>query len=108
MHEVEVDVVHTKPFEARSVGGKRRLEPLVAVPDLGRDEYLGAIDSGCGDCPADALLVAVERGRVDVPVAEVECGGHGLFDILSVLDLVRAEAKEGDLDGAVKGNGGVK
>jgi hypothetical protein len=108
VHEVEVDVVHPQPVQAGVDAGERRFITLVAVPKLGRDEDLGAVDSGCGERTADAFLVSVDHGGVDVPVAKFEGGGDGLLNVFSILDLERAEAEKRDVDVAVKGDGGVR
>ena len=51
---------------------------VVADPDLGLDEDVGAVDPGRAEALADLALVAVRGGRVDVPVASRQRGFDGL------------------------------
>jgi hypothetical protein len=70
--EVQVDVVEPELLEREVHGVDDGLRPLVAVPQLGRDEQLVARDAGFLDRAADALLVAVGGSGVDVPVSDLE------------------------------------
>ena len=58
------------------------------------------------DAFAHAALVLVDRGRVDHPVADVDCGAHR-FGRLVVLDLPGTEAELRKLAAIVEGEGGV-
>ena len=103
--QVEVDVVEAEPAEARLEGRQRRLVALLGVPQLGGDEEVLAGESRGGDRRADALLVAVGGGGVDMAVAGVE---RLLDHLLGVLGrhLEDAEAELGDLDAVVEGEAG--
>src|SRR5271166_6702215 len=66
--DVEVDVVEAEPPQAPlSLGGRIRARGI----ELGRDEHVLARDAALTQRTADALLVAVGLGGVDVPVAEL-------------------------------------
>ena len=67
--QVEVDVVEAEPAAALLEGLQGRVVALLRVPELGGDEDLLARDPGGGDRGADAGLVAVGGGGVDVAVA---------------------------------------
>ena len=58
---------------AAEIGG-----PEVAVPDLGGDENLVTRQAGALHARADRLLVAVHRGRVDMPIARLDRPLHRL------------------------------
>ena len=70
--EVEVDVVEPEPVTALLEGAQRLVVAVRVVVQLGGDEDLVARQAGLGDRRADARLVAVHRGGVDVPVAGLE------------------------------------
>jgi hypothetical protein len=61
VHEIEIDVLHAEAVEAGVDGGQGRFVSLIAVPGLGRDENLGSIDPGYGDCPSLTLNVPKPR-----------------------------------------------
>ena len=66
---------------ARGCARRRGLVAVVAlivIPDLGGDEYLAAFEAAAGDRVCHAGLVAVHRGRVDHPVAGLECMKDGI------------------------------
>ena len=99
--QVEVDVLHPEPPEALLERLEGRVEALLAVPELGRDEDLLARQAGGGDRRPDPLLVAVGGGGVDVAVA----GGERLLDHpLGVLrgHLEDPESELRDLDAVVE------
>ncbi len=98
-------MVEAEPVEAGIEGGQGRVEALLRVPELGGDEELLAGDARGGDRGADAFLVAVGGGGVDVAVADVE---RPLDHLLGVLgrDLEDAEPELGDLDAVVEGEAG--
>ncbi len=94
--QVEVDVVEAEAAETGLEGRQSRVVTLLGVPELGRDEDVLAGDARGRDRGADALLVAVGPGGVDVAVAGIE----RLFDhLLRVLGrhLEDAEPELGDL-----------
>src|SRR5690606_31150249 len=70
VHEVQVDAVEAELLEALLDGAVG--VTVAVVPQFGGDEELVAGDGGCGQCSADAFLVAVDGCGVDVPVAELE------------------------------------
>src|SRR6185437_16714863 len=83
-------------------GLEARVERLARPPgpprrQLGGDEDVLARHPAVGDGPADLALVLVYRGRVDVPVADLERGADRLVGLLTG-DLPGAEAEHRDLD----------
>jgi hypothetical protein len=103
--EEQVDVVELQLGE-RPVEGPERVVPAVeAVVELGGHEDLLARDAGVADALADALLVPVHLGGVDVPVTDLQGGLHRLRGLLR-LDLVDAEAELRDLHAVVQGDRG--
>ena len=87
----------------RTRGGRRRAGG--SVVELGGDVDLVPGDAGGGDGLADALLVAVHLRGVDVPVADLEGGGHRRRG-LRRRDLEDAEAELGDGGSVVQGDRG--
>ena len=75
-----------------------------AVVELAGDEYLGAIEAGGASGVADSALVAVHLGRIDVPVADLECGADRLSGVLW-RDLEDAEPQLGDRVAVVQARG---
>ena len=90
--EVEVDVVETELLEAQVDRVERALSALVAVPQLGGDEQLVAVDAGALDRLADAQLVAVRGRGVDVAVADLEGVADDPIGLVGV-DLEDSEAE---------------
>src|SRR5690606_2801597 len=89
-------------------GALRLVVTLPVVPDLGRDVQLLAGYAGLGDRLADALLVAVERGRVDAAIAGLDRLPDRLTDLVG-RHLEHAEAELRDAGSVVQrhaGNGG--
>ena len=78
VEKVEIDVLEPEPLQARVEGAERRVEALVGVPELGRDEHLLARQAARAHAVTDVALVAVDPRGVDVPVAEAQRGGNGL------------------------------
>jgi hypothetical protein len=70
--EVEVDIVGAEPFEALVEGFQRGIVALRVVPELGGEENVLTVDAGGAHALADAVLVAVDRGRIDMAVAGFE------------------------------------
>ena len=103
--QVEVDVVEPESLEARLEGGQGRVVALLRVPQLGGDEDVLAGQARGGERRADAGLVAVGGGGVDVAVAGVK---RLLDDPLGVLgrDLEDAEPELGNLDAIVERESG--
>ena len=66
--EVEVHAIQAEALQARVERPQRLVEPVVVVPDLGRDEDVVTCEAGRPHTFADLALVAVQRGRVHVPV----------------------------------------
>ena len=102
MDQIEVDVVHAEAAEALGKGLQRRVEAVIGVPELRRDEDLLARDIRARDRSPDALLVAVGGGGVDVAVADLERLPDDLLRIVR-RNLEDAEAELRDLDPVVEG-----
>jgi hypothetical protein len=83
---------------------QRLVVAVVADPDLGLDEHLGAVDGVGGDRFADLTLVAVGGGGVDMAVAGVQRGGHGVARLVR-RSLEDAESEGGDRDVVVERQG---
>ena len=103
--EEQVEHVEPEPLQRGVERGEGGVSTVVVVPDLRRDEHVLAGHVARRQGPADALLVAVEARRVDVPVAGLQGGGHGRLDLV-VGHLPDAEADARDRHGA--GRGGQK
>jgi hypothetical protein len=100
--QVEVDVLEPEPVQALVESLQRRVVPLLGVPQLGRDEDLLARQPRGSQRGADALLVPVGGGGVDVSVA----GFERLLDHILGLgwrDLEDAKAKLGYLGTVTQG-----
>src|SRR5439155_27200201 len=82
--EVEVDPVHPEPAQALLCLGLRVLGPRI---ELRRDEHLVSRQPAVAKRLADALLVAVALGRIDVAIAQLERPAHGVFRLLAGMDL---------------------
>jgi hypothetical protein len=95
--EVLVDVVEPEPFEAL-LQLARDVEPR--GHQLRRDEHLVAREPAAGEAGADAPLVLVEGGGVDVPVAGLECPLDRLLRLAPVRDLPDAEPEHRHADAA--------
>ena len=78
MDEVEVEVVHAQRGKGLLGGGDGRRAPAHVRPLLGRHEHVLALHARQADALADARLVAVDRGGVDVPIAQFEGLSHGV------------------------------
>src|SRR6185437_377129 len=70
-----VHVVRAEALQALVEGAQGGVVAVVAVPQLGGEEYLLARDAGVADRTADAAFVLVRGGGVDVAVADLEGGG---------------------------------
>ena len=104
MEEEEVDVVEAEPAQAAVDADERLVVAVVADPELGRDEHLGAVDAGAADRLADLALVAVGGGGVDQAVAGRDRGLDGA-DRLLRRALEDAEAEHRHLDAVVQRHG---
>ena len=90
--EEQVEVVEAEVGQALVEGAQGVVAAVEAVVQLAGHEDLAAVDARAGDGLADALLVAVHLGGVDVPVADLERGRDRLGGLLG-RDLVDAEAR---------------
>jgi hypothetical protein len=81
--------------------GLRLFAVVPVVPELGREEKFAARDAAPRDRRADALLVAVDRGGVDVPVPDREGFGHGALGV-GRRNLEDAVAELGDVVAVVE------
>jgi hypothetical protein len=97
--EPELARAHVKPVECRVV-------TVVADPELGPDEQLGARDAARGDRRTDLALVEVRRRRVDHPVADAQRLLDGRLGLLG-RRLEHAEPERRQLDAVVEGEGGL-
>ncbi len=79
VHEVQIDSVEAELLQAELEGLPHPALAQVVVPDLGGDEDLVPGDARGAQGPAHVRFVPVERGGVDVAVAELECPGDGLL-----------------------------
>lgn len=104
-----VEVVEAKLLEGVVQSGRNVLGGVGAVPQLGGDEDVLALQAGhlsqsLLDALADLLLVGVDLGQVEVAVANLE----GLVDTganLARAGLPGAVADLGDLVAGVEGDG---
>ena len=72
MNHVHVDVFQLQQSQLSVEGCKCHVVPLLGVAQLGRDPQMTAlaplVEAGFGEGAADAALVVVARGSVDMPV----------------------------------------
>ena len=94
MHKIQIDLVDAEPPQALLHLGYRI---LMYRMELGRDEHLVAGDPAIAQRPADALLVAVGLGRVDMAISQVEGPAHGVHAGRPGGHLPDAEAEDGHL-----------
>src|SRR5262249_27720596 len=102
--QVEVDLVDPESLEA-TLGHRRRV--LACRVELGGDEDILARHAALAKRPADALLVPVRLGRVDMPVAELERPPHGVHAFGSVRHLPDAQAEQRELAAVSKRERGL-
>jgi len=76
MHMQHVHVVHLQIPQALVHGACEVGGSQVFMRHLGAQEYLRAWNARCTYALPDALFRSVLPCRVDVPVAELECGRH--------------------------------
>ena len=74
VQDQQVDLLDAELAGGLVEGVQGLVVAVVADPDLGLDEHLGAVEARAADAFADLALVAVGRGGVDVPVADLERG----------------------------------
>ena len=105
VHEVEVDLVHAEAAQAPLDLGRR----VVATgEELRGDEHVLTRDSALTQRLADAGLVAVGLGRVDVAVAGLERPAHRVLAFRAILDLPDTEAEHRHLGAVGERSGLVK
>jgi hypothetical protein len=102
--EVQVHVVEPEALERRVQLG---LGIALGRAQLRRHEHLLARDRARGERAPDAALVAVQRGRVDVPVAGLERPGHRLLGLRALGQLPDAQPEQGHGGARRQGDGGV-
>ena len=105
VNQIQVDMIEPQLVETDVDRSKRCVVPLSVIPQLGRDEEFVARDSGCGDGPPDTLLVAVDRGGIDVAVADLERVGDNAFGVVRI-DEEDSESKLWDAAAVVECEGG--
>ncbi len=93
MDQEQVDVVEAQRLQGAVERSPRIVGLVGGVAQLAGDEHLAAVQAGGPDALADALLVAVHLGGVDVPVAHVQ----SLADRLGRLGRVDLEHPEAEL-----------
>jgi len=91
--DVEVQAIDLQPLEASLGLGRRVLLPRV---ELGRDEHLVARDPALAQPLADAVLVPVRLGRVEVPIAQLERPANRVDALRPIRDLPHAEPEQRD------------
>ena len=101
----QVDVLDTELSGRLVEGVQRGVVAVVGDPDLGLEEDLVAGQAGGGERTADAGLVAVHRGGVDVAVAGLQRDPNGRNELLR-RSLVDAEAEGQHLHAVVQGESG--
>ena len=95
MDQIQVDVVEAEFAQAHVEGVQGLVVAVLVVPDLRGDEHVLARQPGPGDALADAGLVVVERGGVDMAVAGFQGDLHGIGR-RGIRDLVHTEPELGD------------
>ena len=96
VEQVEVDVVEAEPRETGVERAERLVEALVVVPELRRDEDLGARHAALANCGAHVRLVAVDPRGVDVAITEAERREDRLARHLAAWGLPHAETDLGN------------
>src|SRR5665213_1589240 len=94
--EEQVDPIHVQGDECLVEGTQGIIEGVLVVIELAGHEDLGPVDARSGNSLSYLFLVAVHLRRVEVPVADLQCGGHR-FDRVSRSDLEHAEAELGGM-----------
>ena len=104
VQDQQVQLLDTELADGLVEGMQGLVVSVVAHPDLGLDEHLGAVDARAADAFADFALIAVGRSGVDMPVADLERGldrGRGLGGRA----LEDTESEGGQDDPVVQGHG---
>ncbi len=65
MDQVQVEVVDPEPLEAVLERAADAIAPVVGVPQLGRHEYVRALQLAAGDALGDPRFVVVRGGSVE-------------------------------------------
>jgi hypothetical protein len=99
--EKQVDAVEAELLQRPVERATRVVRPVKGVAELARHEDLVARQPGGPDRVADAALVAVHLGRVDVPVADLEGRRDGLRGLRGI-DLKDPEAELRDRGAVVE------
>src|SRR6516165_5279306 len=103
MEKIEVEVLQAKLAEACLAGPKRPLVAVVADPQFGGDEKLGARDPAALDAFANLPLDRIGGGRVDKPVTRSYRGFNSTCNPLRFSAVQGAEAEGRHLDAVVQG-----
>ena len=101
MDEVEVDVVEAQLGQTGLDGLASIVGMMGAIPQLGGDEKVLAIQAGVGECTAHTLLVAVDGCGVDMAETCLQGGADGLLGLVG-RNLPSAEAELGDGNSVVE------
>ena len=99
MNEEQVEHIQAQIAHGGLEAAQGVVAPMVAVVELGGHPQLVAGHSRARDGGADAGLVAVHLGGVDMPVADVEGVADHAFDLLDA-DLVGAQTQLRHLQGS--------
>ena len=102
MQDQQVDLLDAELPGALLEGVQRFVVAVVADPDLGLHEHVGAVKAGAVNRLADLAFVAVRGGGVDVPIPGLECSADGVTGLVGGC-LEDAEAEGGYLDAVVQG-----
>ena len=105
VEDEQVDLVDAELAGALVEGVEGLVVAVVADPHLGLDEHVVAVDAAAADGVADAALVGVGGGGVDVAVADAQGGLDGGGGLVG-RGLEDAEAEGGHLDAVVEGERG--
>ena len=72
VHQIEVHVIGPQQVQAPVKGLRLGTPAGILVPQFGGKENLASGDTRVPDRPADAFLVSVRGGRIDVPIARFQ------------------------------------
>ena len=94
MHQVEVHVLEPQALEARLDLTDRI---FCAWVELCRNEDLVAVQAALAEALADALLVPVALGRVDMAIAQLKCPTDGVLGLGALGGLPHTKSQRGNL-----------